>query len=127
MLILVMLCCWVGPVSAEVKRSNGKIVMEESDYRFFISRIVALEAETTALKNVLAEERASFDVYVLNVRKEREAHSGRSAAYERRIDELAEDIRSLRRQKILPGILVGGGMNTKGNLEGFVGVGWKIF
>lgn len=114
-------------MSAEVKRSNGKIVMEESDYRFFISRILAFEAENTTLKKILLEERASFDAYVAGVRRERETQRARMELFTRRIAELTERLRRLNRQKALPGILVGGGMNTGGNLEAFIGFGWKIF
>jgi len=123
---LATLCC-ATPVTAEVRRSNGRIVMEEADYRFFITRIKALEAENAALTKAIAEERSSFDVYVSNVQEERKLHAEQTALYERRVDELSEDVRRLKRQKALPGILVGGGMNTKGNLEGFVGLGWKIW
>lgn len=115
------------PASAEVKRSNGRIVMEEADYRFFITRIKALEAENAALTKAIVEERSSFDVYVSSVRVERTLHAEQSALYEQRIEQLSWRIRRLNRQKALPGLLVGGGMNTKGNLEGFVGLGWKIW
>ena len=120
------LCC-ATPVTAEVRRSNGRIVMEEADYRFFITRIKALEAENAALTKAIAEERSSFDVYASSVQEERKLRAEQAALYERRVDELSEDVRRLKRQKALPGILVGGGMNTKGNLEGFVGLGWKIW
>ena len=120
------LCC-ATPVTAEVRRSNGRIVMEEADYRFFITRIKALEAENAALTKAIAEERSSFDVYASSVQEERKLRAEQAALYERRVDELSEDVRRLKRQKALPGVLVGGGMNTKGNLEGFVGLGWKIW
>ena len=101
--------------------------MEESDYRFFITRIKTLEAENAALNKSIADERASFDVYVEGVRKERTLHAKQTALYERRVNELSEDVWRLKRQKALPGLLVGGGMNTKGNLEGFIGLGWKVW
>lgn len=101
--------------------------MEEADYRFFITRIKALEAENAALNKSIADERASFDVYVEGVRKERALHAEQTAIYERRMDELADDVWRLKRRNALPGLLVGGGMNTKGNLEGFIGLGWKVW
>ena len=99
-LILATLCC-ATPVTAEVRRSNGRIVMEEADYRFFITRIKALEAENAALTKAIAEERSSFDVYVSNVQEERKLHAEQTALYERRVDELSEDVRRLKRQKAL--------------------------
>ena len=42
--------------AAEVRRSDGKIVMEEADYRFFITKIETLSTENEALKRVLAVE-----------------------------------------------------------------------
>lgn len=126
MSILAILCC-ATPVSAEVKRSNGRIVMEEVDYRFFITRIKALEAENAALTKTITEERSSFDVYVSSVRAERTLHAEQATLYEQRIEQLSWKIRRLNRQKALPGLLVGGGMSTHGDLEGFVGIGWKIW
>lgn len=101
--------------------------MEEADYRFFITRIKALEAENAALNKAITEERSSFDVYVSNVQEERKLHAEQTALYERRVDELSEDVWRLKRRNALPGLLVGGGMNTKGNLEGFIGLGWKVW
>ena len=66
-------------MTAEVRRSNGRIVMEEADYRFFITRIKALEAENAALTKAIAEERSSFDVYVSNVQEERKLHAEQTA------------------------------------------------
>lgn len=125
-MILATLCC-ATPASAEVRRSNGHILMEEADYRFFITRIKTLEAENAALMKTIAEERASFDVYASSVRAERTLHAEQSALYEQRIEQLSWRIRRLNRQKALPGLLVGGGMSTHGDLEGFVGIGWKIW
>ena len=125
-MILATLCC-VTPTAAEVRRSNGRIVMEEADYRFFITRIKTLEAETAALTKAIAEERSSFDVYVSSVQAERTLHAEQVALHEQRIEQLSWRIRRLNRQKVLPGLLVGGGMSTHGDLEGFVGIGWKIW
>lgn len=106
---------WISatPCLAKVTRENGKIVMEESDYRFFITRIQTLEAKSESLEKVLAEERASFDVYIDNVIKEREARKAR--------DE------KVRRSKLMPGIIVGGGFGSdSGKPQGVVGLGWKL-
>ena len=112
------------PAIAEVKRSNGRIVMEEADYRFFITRITSLEAENTALKKVLEYERASFDVYIASVQQERKLHSEERQLLEKR---LSEKLASVRRQRYIPSLIFGGGVGSEGNgAQAFVGLGWKV-
>ena len=101
--------------------------MEEADYRFFVTRIKALEAETSALKRVLEQERASFDVYMTNVRSERKARSELDKLNEAKIARLSAQIERLRKQKYWPGLILGGGWGTDGDgLQGVVGLGWKV-
>ena len=111
--------CFASTAFPEVRRADGKIVMEESDYRFFITRIKALEAETSALKEARDKERASFDVYMAEAEKERRASIELA-------DRLQGKIRSMENGKWLPGVIAGGGPGTDGGVQGFVGVGWKI-
>ena len=74
--------------------------MEEADYRFFITRIKTLEAENAALNKSIADERASFDVYVEGVQKERALHAEQTAIYEHRMDERREIGRASCRERV---------------------------
>lgn len=110
--------CW--PATAEVRKSNGHIVMEEADYRFFITKIETLQAANIALKKALESERASFDVYVSAVQEERRLHSEERELMKKRLI-------SLRRQRYIPSLIFGGGVGTEGNgAQGFIGLGWKV-
>ena len=112
------------PAAAEVRRSNGHIVMEEADYRFFITKIETLQAENTALKNALESERASFDVYIAGVRQERKLHSEERQLLEKRLN---EKLSAIRRQRYIPSLIFGGGVGTEGNgAQAFIGLGWKV-
>lgn len=107
-------------VRAEVRRENGRIVMEESDYRIFISTITELNAEASALRRSLASERASFDEYVRNVQNEREARQELDALKDAKI-------KRLEGRRWLPAPIVGGGWNTEGDgFKAMVGFGWRL-
>lgn len=114
----------IRPTTAEVRRSNGRIVMEEADYRFFITRIATLEAEVSALKDVLSNERASFDVYMADVRQERKLHAEERQLLEKR---LSENLAAIRRRRYIPSLIFGGGIGTEGDgAQAFIGLGWKV-
>ena len=103
--------------------------MEETDYRFFITRIEitrieTLQAENTALKDVLAGERASFDVYIATVQQERKLRSEERKLLE---ESLSRKMASVRRQRYIPSLIFGGGVGTEGNgAQAFIGLGWKV-
>lgn len=111
--------CFVMPVSAEVRRADGKIVMEESEYRFFVTEIQTLRAENAALKSTIEKERADQDAHFAGIEAER-------AAKDKLIAELRAKINRLLKARMFPGIIAGGGMTTRGEAEGVVGIGWKI-
>ena len=115
---MVMLC-FVMPGSAEVRRADGKIVMEESEYRFFVTEIQTLRAENAALKKTIETERADQDAHFAGIETERGANA-------RLVAELRAKIDRLLRARLYPGIIAGGGMTTRGEAEGVVGIGWKI-
>lgn len=115
---MVMLC-FVMPGSAEVRRADGKIVMEESEYRFFVTEIQTLRAENAALKKTIETERADQDAHFAGIEAER-------AAKDKLIAELRAKINRLLKARMFPGIIAGGGMTTRGEAEGVVGIGWKI-
>ena len=118
------LCLTTLPTAAEVRRSNGRIVMEEADYRFFITRITTLEAENTALKKAIESERASFDVYIANVQQERKLRSEERQLLEKHLN---EKLFAIRRQRYIPSLIFGGGVGTEGNgAQAFIGLGWKV-
>lgn len=94
-------------------------MMEEQEYRFFITRIRELEAENTSLREVLIRERASHDAYVVSVDRERAAWGELRAALMRKIARYENRV-------WIPGVILGGGATTRGELEGVVGLGWKI-
>lgn len=101
--------------------------MEEADYRFFITRIEALEAETAALRRVLEQERASFDVYVSNVKAERKARVELDALNAERIARLERQAERMKRRQYWPGLIFGGGWGTDGDgFQGVAGLGWKV-
>ena len=119
--------CFVRPAWPEVRRSDGKIVMEEADYRFFLTRIEALEAETAALKRVLGQERASFDAYVSNVKAERAARVELDRMNAEEIARLQKQAERMKRRQYWPGLIFGGGYGTDGDgVQGVVGLGWKV-
>lgn len=105
--------------SAEVRRVDGKVVMEEVEYRFFITEIQTLRAENAALKSTIEKERADQDAHFAGIETER-------AAKDKLIAELRAKIDRLLKARMLPGIIAGGGMTTRGEAEGVVGIGWKI-
>lgn len=111
--------CFVMPGSAEVRRTDGKIVMEESEYRFFVTEIQTLRAENAALKKTIETERADQDAHFAGIEAER-------AAKDKLIAELRAKINRLLKARMFPGIIAGGGMTTRGEAEGVVGIGWKI-
>ncbi len=115
---MVMLC-FVMPGSAEVRRADRKIVMEESEYRFFVTEIQTLRAENAALKKTIETERADQDAHFAGIEAER-------AAKDKLIAELRAKINRLLKARMFPGIIAGGGMTTRGEAEGVVGIGWKI-
>ncbi|MBQ9565202.1 MAG: hypothetical protein IJU98_06395 [Synergistaceae bacterium] len=107
-----------------MKRSNGHIVMEEADYRFFITKIETLQAENVALKNALKAERASFDVYISTVQQERKLRTEERQLLEKRLN---EKLSAIRRQRYVPSLIFGGGVGTEGNgAQAFIGLGWKV-
>lgn len=111
----------------EVRQANGKIVMEEADYRFFITKIETLTAENEALKRVLSDERASFDVYVSNVQAERKARTELDRLNAEKIARLEKQAERMKRRQYWPGLIVGGGYGTDGDgVQGVVGLGWKV-
>ena len=122
--LLATVCLTARSAAAEVKRSNGCIVMEEADYRFFITKIETLQAENAALKDALANERASFDVYMAGVRQERKLHAEERELMEKRLNEKLAAIRS---RHYIPSLIFGGGVGTEGKgAQAFIGLGWKV-
>ena len=119
--------CFPRPAWPEVKRSNGKIVMEEADYRFFITKIETLQTENESLKRVLSDERASFDVYVSNVQAERKARVEVDLMQAERVARLQKQVEDLKRRRYWPGVIIGGGYGTDGDgVQGVIGLGWKV-
>ena len=119
--------CLLRPAWPEVKRVNSKIVMEEADYRFFITKIETLSAENEALKRVLADERASFDVYAANVQAERKARTELDRLNAEKAARLQKQIEALKRRQYWPGVIIGGGVGTDGDgVQGVIGLGWKV-
>lgn len=119
--------CFPRPAWPEVRRSNGKIVMEEADYRFFITKIETLSTENAALRRVLSDERASFDVYAVNVQAERKARTELDALNAEKISRLQKQIETLKRRQYWPGLIIGGGVGTDGDgVQGVIGLGWKV-
>ena len=113
--------------AAEVRRSDGKIVMEEADYRFFITRIGELQAEADALRRVLEQERASFDVYASGVQAERAAREALDRMNAGEVTRLRKELGRMERRRWWPGLIVGGGYGTDGDgVQGVVGLGWKV-
>lgn len=113
--------CFVAlpQATAEIRRADGKIVMEEADYRLLITEIQTLKAETAALRAVVEKERAGQNEYMVRVSLERQAKEALFEAQKDRIDRLT-------RQKWYPGIIAGVGGTWKGEVQGVVGIGWKI-
>ena len=111
--------CSGMPAWAEVQRLDGRIVMEEADYRFFITEIQVLRAENAALRKSLDQERADQDLHFAGLAKER-------AAKDALIEELRAKITRLLRARAYPGIILGGGLTSGGRGEGVVGLGWKL-
>ncbi len=93
--------------------------MEEADYRLLITEIRTLKAENAALKRVVEKERADQNEYMVRVSLERQAKEALVDAHKIRIDRLT-------RQKWSPGIIAGVGGTWDGNVQGVVGIGWKI-
>ncbi len=123
-MLLATLCLTTLPTVAEVRRSDGHIVMEESDYRFFITKIETLQAENATLKDALANERASFDVYVAAVQQERKLRSEERRLLE---ENNSRKMAALRHQRYIPSIIFGGGVGTEGSgAQAFIGLGWKV-
>ena len=113
--------------AAEVQRRDGRIVMEEADYRFFITKIETLTTENKALKRVLSNERASFDVYVSNVQAERKARVELDRLHAEKIAILQKQVEKLKRRQYWPGVIIGGGYGTDGDgVQGVIGLGWKV-
>ena len=109
--------------AAEVRRSDGRIIMEEADYRFFITRITTLEAENASLKDVLKSERASFDIYMTAVQRERKLHSEERKLIE---EKYSKNLAAINRQRYIPSLIFGG-VGTEGNgAQAFIGLGWKV-
>ena len=101
--------------------------MEEADYRFFITRIEALDAETAGLKQALKRERASFDEYIVNVQKERFARRELDVMREKKIAELEKEAERAKQRRYIPGIILGGGYDFDGDgVNAVVGLGWKV-
>ena len=101
--------------------------MEEADYRFFITRIEALDAETAGLKQALKRERASFDEYIVNVQKERFARRELDVMREKKVAELEKEIDRYKQRRYIPGIILGGGYDFDGDgVKAVVGLGWKV-
>ena len=122
--MLLATLCWMNPATAEVRRSNGQIVMEEADYRFFITKIETLQAENAALKDALSNERASFDVYMASVQQERKLRFEERQLLEKRFN---EKMSAIRRQRYIPSLIFGGGVGTEGDgAQAFIGLGWKV-
>lgn len=93
--------------------------MEEADYRLLITEIQTLKAENSSLKAVVEKERADQDAHFAGIETERAANA-------RLVAELRAKIDRLLRARLYPGIIAGGGMTTRGEGEGVVGIGWKI-
>ena len=101
--------------------------MEEADYRFFITKIETLTTENKALKRVLSNERASFDVYVSNVQAERKARVELDRLHAEKIAILQKQVEKLKRRQYWPGVIIGGGYGTDGDgVQGVIGLGWKV-
>lgn len=93
--------------------------MEEADYRLLITEIQTLKAENSSLKAVVDAERAGQNEYMVRVSLERQTHEALVGAQKDRIDRLT-------RQKWYPGIIAGVGGTWEGEVQGVVGLGWKI-
>ena len=94
--------------------------MQLDDYRFFITRVVALEAETKDLRRALAVERASFDELIQASKQADRARLAERAAYERRV-------KAMSRRKWLPGVIGGVAPSRGGSgVQGVIGLGWKV-
>jgi len=90
----------------------------------FITKIETLQAENATLKDALANERASFDVYMATVQKERKLRSEERKLLE---ESISQKMAALRRQRYIPSLIFGGGVGTDGNgAQAFIGLGWKV-
>ena len=98
--------------------------MEEADYRFLITRITTLEAENASLKDVLKSERASFDIYMTAVQRERKLHSEERKLIE---EKYSKNLAAINRHRYIPSLIFGGGVGSEGNgAQAFIGLGWKV-
>jgi hypothetical protein len=119
--------CWPTTALSEVRRIDENTVsMHVNEYRFFIMRIKTLEAGNEALKQVLQAERASSDEVIDAMKAANDVRLKEREASEARIATLEAWIKRYKTAQWIPGIISGGGISTGGDIEGFIGIGWKI-
>ena len=119
--------CFASTAYCEVRLiDENTVAMHVDEYRFFITRIRALEAETASLKRVLADERESVGELIKLLNDADDARLDERLASDARIRELEEQVRTYERKKWAPGIVAGGGATGDGRMNGFLGLGWKI-
>jgi hypothetical protein len=100
--------------------------MHVDEYRFFATRVKTLEAETASLKDILARERASFDAVAQAAKEADNARRDERVAFEVRLKDLERQIAKGNTSRWLPGIIAGGGLSSRGDVEGIIGLGWKV-
>jgi hypothetical protein len=105
---------------------ENTVSMHVEEYRFFITRIKTLEAENESLHHVLKLERASFDEVTDAAKAANEARLEEREAADSQIKKLETWIKHYKAAQWQPGVIGGGGVTTGGDVEGFVGVGWKM-
>jgi hypothetical protein len=119
--------CWPTTALSEVKKIDAEHVsMHVDEYRFFITRIKVLETEGASLKQILRMERASFDEVVRTVNAVDKARQEEREAADARIKELEVWIKNYKTARRWPGVVLGGGIGSRGKPEGFVGLGWRV-
>lgn len=100
--------------------------MEVDDYRVFITELAKSKTIISGLEKALATERTKTDELITAIKSADVAFEAERKAAEERIKVLEKTLASYKRFNWMPGIIAGIRPDSDWNVEGVIGLGWKI-
>lgn len=106
--------------------NKNTVVMSVEDYRTLITEMMKYQENIKSLEQVVAKERASIDDLIVTIKTAEDKHKAEREAADLYIKELEKKLSFKKRSAWIPGIIGGIRPTSDWNVEGVIGIGWKL-
>ena len=100
--------------------------MSVADYRILVTEMMKYQEKVNSLEELIAKERDSVDKLVVTIKLAEDAHKIEREAANEYIKELEKKLAAKKRSAYIPGIIGGIRPTSDWDVEGVVGLGWKL-